>query len=368
MKAYIPRTLPIDPLDATRLLPLVGRANAALARYDGLLQAIPEPEIVLSQLGLREAVLSSKIEGTQATVDQVLEQEAGLSYSGSRYDDIVEINNYRDALAASREYLIERPIRLSFVRSLHEILMRGARGHNKSPGKFRLEQNWIGRPGCTIENATFVPPSPLQLVNDLEAWERYLESNDLDVLIQAAVVHAQFELLHPFQDGNGRIGRLLIPLFLFHKRALSQPMFYLSEYLENHRNDYYERLQAISSDDDWDGWIEFFLRAVEAQAEANIRQTRAIRTLYDDLKLRLPQLVSSPFAIHVLDALFTRPTFSISTLSKEISDTTGANEKTIATLIRRLRDNDVLREKRPAAGRRAAIMTFPALLDLLRTT
>jgi len=266
MQPYIPDTLPLTELDYRLLLPLVGQANATLARYDGLLAGILNPAVMLSPLTTQEAVLSSKIEGTQVTVDEVLEQEAGLLKEGEKYKDIQEISNYRQALFAAREYLEAYPIRLSFVRELHRILMNSVRGQDKMPGEFRRDQNWIGYQGCTIEQASFVPPNPLQLPDYLQLWERYLDSKDLDPLIQTAVVHAQFELLHPFKDGNGRIGRILIPLFLYQKRALSQPMFYLSEYLENHRDEYYQRLKAISADKDWNHWIAFFLRATIAQA------------------------------------------------------------------------------------------------------
>lgn len=235
MKPYEPDALPLADLDYRRLLPLVAQANAALARYDGLLQGIPNAEVMLSPLTTQEAVLSSRIEGTQATVDEVLEQEAGLVKEGEKYKDIQEISNYRVALLRAREHLQSYPIRLAFVRELHRILMDSVRGQDKMPGEFRKDQNWIGAYGCCLDDATFVPPSPLQLSDHLAAWEAYLDFDDIDFLLQAAVVHAQFELLHPFKDGNGRIGRILIPLFLFQKRVISQPMFYLSEYLEHHR-------------------------------------------------------------------------------------------------------------------------------------
>ncbi|HBP6254687.1 TPA: Fic family protein, partial [Pseudomonas aeruginosa] len=204
MQPYVPDALPLSELDYRLLLPLVGQANAALARYDGLLAGIPNPAVMLSPLTTQEAVLSSKIEGTQATVDEVLEQEAGLLKEGEKYKDIQEISNYRHALFKAREYLEVYPIRLGFVRELHRILMNSVRGQDKTPGEFRLDQNWIGRQGCSMEQATFVPPNPLQLPDYLQAWELYLDSDDVDFLLQVAVVHAQFELLHPFKDGNGR--------------------------------------------------------------------------------------------------------------------------------------------------------------------
>ena len=274
MTPYQPDPLPIIDLDYRRLFALVGEANAELARYDGLLQGIPNPAVMLSPLTTREAVLSSKIEGTQATVDEVLEHEAGLEKEGEKYKDIQDISNYRTALYRASEHLKQYPIRLSFVLDLHRILLDSVRGQGKSPGEFRKEQNWIGKFGCTIEEATFVPPSPLQLQDHLEAWQAYLDSDDSDFLLQTAVAHAQFELLHPFKDGNGRIGRILIPLFLFQKQVLSQPMFYLSEYLEANRDEYYQRLGAISAEGDWDGWIAFFLQAITAQARENSERVR----------------------------------------------------------------------------------------------
>ncbi len=262
MKTYVPNALPLTDLDYRRLLPLVGQANSALARYDGLLQGIPNPAVMLSPLTTKEAVLSSRIEGTQATMDEVLEQEAGLLKEGEKFQDIQEISNYRQALFAAREYLKDYPIRLPFVRELHRILMNSVRGQDKTPGEFRRDQNWVGPYGCAIEQASFVPPNPMQLPVYLQAWEQYLDSDDIDFLLQSAVVHGQFELLHPFKDGNGRIGRILIPLYLNQKRVLSQPMFYLSEYLESHRDEYYARLKGISAEGDWNGWIAFFLQAV----------------------------------------------------------------------------------------------------------
>lgn len=364
MTPYTPQSLPIETLDLRRLLPLVAQANAELARYDGLLQSILNPLLMLVSLTTQEAVLSSKIEGTQATVGQVFQQEAGIKHSGETERDVVDIVNYRSALQISMEHVENHPIQLNFVRQLHKTLMDGARGRHKSPGEFRKDQNWIGRPGSTIENATFIPPSPLQLQDHLEAWEAYLSSDDLDVLIQTAVMHAQFELLHPFKDGNGRIGRLLIPLFLFQKKMLKRPMFYISEYLERRRGEYYRRLQALSTDEDWDGWIEFFLRAVIEQAQSNSRRTRAIQELYDKMKHRIASITRSQYAIYVLDALFETPAFATSDIAKRVSAACGVSDKTIAAMIRSLRDEGILIEIQESAGQRPAIFEFRALLRI----
>src|SRR5690554_3520177 len=266
---------------------------------------------MLSPLTQQEAVLSSKIEGTQATVEEVLEREAGQKFDDQKNEDINEILNYRKALRLSQDYLKDgRPITLSLLLQLHGILLDSVRGQHKSPGQFRKEQNWIGRAGCTIEQATFVPPNPLQLPNYLEHWEHYLQVDDFDVLAQTAIVHAQFELIHPFKDGNGRIGRLLIPLFLYQTKTLSRPMFYLSAYLESHRDVYYDRLRCISAEGDWDGWIEFFLEAVIVQARSNTEKARAILQLYEEMKRRIEQTTNSPYGLRLLDTIFARAIFS----------------------------------------------------------
>ena len=192
MRPYEPATLPLENLDYQMLFSVVGNANAELARYDGLLQGIVNPSVMLSPLTNEEAVLSSKIEGTQATVDEVLEQEAGLLKEGEKFKDIQEIVNYREALRSAHYYLEERPLSLSFVKELHKVLLNSVRGQDKTPGEFRKDQNWIGRAGCSMDQASFVPPSPLQLQTYLEAWQKYVESNDIDLLLQAAVMHAQF--------------------------------------------------------------------------------------------------------------------------------------------------------------------------------
>ena len=364
MNPYQPDTLPIDALDYKQLLPLVGQANAALARYDGLLQGIPNPAVMLSPLTTQEAVLSSRIEGTQATVDEVLEQEAGLIKEGVKFQDIQEISNYRLALFQSREYLATYPIRLSFVRQLHKTLMDSVRGKDKTPGEFRKDQNWIGKHGCPIEQATFVPPNPVQLPDHLQAWETYLDSEDIDFLLQTAVVHAQFELLHPFKDGNGRIGRILIPLFLYQKRILSQPMFYLSEYLENNRDTYYARLKAISTEQDWNGWIAFFLQAVIAQAAQNSTRVAAIQALYAEMKQAIHDATHSQYTIHLLDAIFSKPIFRTSDLSSQLFKDFGIHEKTTPDLLRKIKKAGILRELQAGSGQRSATLCFPRLVNL----
>ena len=360
MMPYQPTSLPLDGLDYQRLFALVGEANAELARYDGLLQGVVNPSVMLSPLTTEEAVLSSKIEGTQATVDEVLEQEAGLIKEGEKYNDIQEIINYREALRSAHDHLSERPITLSFVRELHKILLNSVRGQDKTPGEFRKDQNWIGTAGCTIEQASFVPPNPLQLKDHLDAWQQYMVSNDIDLLLQTAVIHAQFELLHPFKDGNGRIGRILIPLFLYQKKKLSQPMFYLSAYLEAHRDEYYLRLQNISRKGDWNGWIAFFLQAIIEQAKFNNTKVKAIMGLYDEMKTQIHEITHSQYTVHLLDAIFDRPIFQ----TTDFVARSQINKKTAMALLKQLKDANILAELREGSGRRSAVLCFPRLLNI----
>lgn len=361
VKPYTPELLPIEALDKSVLFTPVGEANAALARYDGLLMGMVNPTVMLSPLTNQEAVLSSKIEGTQATVEEVLEHEAGQEYDEEKSRDIQEILNYRKALMLAKESVADRPIKLSLIRDLHRILLDSVRGQNKEPGQFRKDQNWIGSPGCTIEQATFVPPNPLQLMDHLQAWENYLDSEDIDPIVQTAIVHAQFELLHPFKDGNGRIGRLIIPLFLYSKGRLTNPMFYLSAYMESHRDEYYERLRGISMDGDWTGWCAFFLRAVIYQAKENGRTLREIMDLYEATKIQVRDITNSPHSPQLIDALFDRPIFTAADIAKRAD----VPKPTIHKLIKNLLDEGVLEVVREAAGRRPAILTFAELLNTL---
>lgn len=359
MTPYVPDELPLKSLDYAKLIRLVGTANAALARYDGLLQSIVNPSVMLSPLTNQEAVLSSRIEGTQATVDEVLEFEAGGTFEIEKEKDIQEIINYRKTLSLAKDSLGAQPITLFLIEQMHSLLMNSVRGENKSPGKFRTDQNYLGFDGSSIEQATFVPPSPLQLRDHLEAFERYLAMDDFDPLVQVAVVHAQFELIHPFKDGNGRIGRLLIPLVLFQKKALASPMFYLSEYLEAQRERYYAGLRGISQNGNWTGWIEFFLGAITAQAKTNCDRVRGILGLYDQMKQRITELTRSQHALKVLDTLFDRPVFQ----SSDFCERSGIGKNTAMPFLRSLREAGILHELREASGRRSAILVFRELLN-----
>jgi len=361
MKPYIPDKLPLGNLNYKKLIGLVGGANAELARYDGLLQAVVNPEILLSPLTTREAVLSSKIEGTQATVDEVLQHEAGMTVEGkSKLQDIQEITNYRATLILAEKALEKKPISLFLIRQMHRELMTSVRGAHKNPGKFREIQNWIGKPGSPMAEAVFIPPAPHIMLEHLEYLEKYMQEVDLDVLIQSGIIHAQFELIHPFLDGNGRIGRLLIPLFLFYKRRLTRPMFYLSEYLEINRDIYSAKLKGITSEGSWDEWLEFYLHAVTEQGRKNGRRVQKILDLSKDLRLKIRNLTRSEYTNDIVDAIFDKPLFRASDIQKR----SNIPKQTLMPILKKLIDADIIVIIRTARGRSPAVFKFPMLMEI----
>jgi Fic family protein len=361
MKPWIPDSLPLAVLDPARLFPVAGRAIDALGRYDGLLRGMVNAEVMLSPLTTQEAVLSSRIEGTQATVGDILESDAGEEFDPEKNADVEEVLNYRQAMREANFSLKDRPLSLSLIRSLHQILMEGVRGQDKDPGKFRTEQNWIGAKGCAIDQANFVPPSPLIVQEHLEAWEAYITGDDLDPVIQAAVVHAQFEIIHPFIDGNGRIGRLLIPLFMFCKSRIHKPMFYLSGYLETHRDEYYARLRAITEKGEWNEWVIFFLTAVTEQANSNIAVATAIYALYEEMKMAVRNTTHSLHSAFIVDVLFQTPIFRISHIQAGNTIPVASAHK----VVQQLADAKVIRQIRKGVGRRPSLYVFPRLLNLV---
>ncbi|MCC5806655.1 MAG: Fic family protein [Opitutales bacterium] len=352
---------PPTGIDWERLVPLIGPATLALGDFRGLLDAVPDAWVLLSPLTTQEAVLSSRIEGTQATLGEVLEFEAGgkpPQQTPEKINDIEEVINYRVAIHEAARRLAELPLCGRLLKETHAILMRGVRGRDKAAGQFKTTPNAIGAPGCTAETAKFLPIEPAYLDDGISLWENYLHSDQPDLLIQLAVVHAEFEALHPFLDGNGRLGRMLVPLFLYERKVLSHPAFYISEYLERHREEYYERLLAVSRDNDWTGWIAFFLRAMAEQARVNTKRARAILQLYEDRKRWIVERTHSQYAVAALDFMFRQPIFSGSDFSKA----QGIPKPTARRILATIREA-LLRELRPAAGQRPAIYAYRELLN-----
>jgi len=361
VKPYVPEPLPPAGIDWEVHIPQIASANRALARYDGVLQAIPNPQLLLSPLLTQEAVLSSRIEGTQASLEDVLCFEANPRevISDAALADIQEIINYREALNTAVEVLKTRRLDSALICDLHRILLTSSRGMNREPGCIRDIQNFIGR-DAHIEHAIFVPPAPEDVPGALADWEAYLQGEEKDVLVQLSVLKAQFELIHPFCDGNGRIGRMLVPLIMYEKGLIASPMFYISAYLERTRPVYYERLLGVSQDGDWNGWIAFFLHAIEEQAGANGQKAKAILDLYDEMKRTVPEVTRSQYAIAVIDALFKTPVFS----PAEFFEQAGISRRAGERVIQQLREREIIAVLTEGGGRRATTYLFPRLLAI----
>lgn len=280
VRAFVPPPLPPEP--PVDVLPLLGRLSAAeraLGRLDGITVLLPRQELFLYMYVRKEAVLSSQIEGTQSTLADLLRFEAEAA-AGVTFDDVREVSNYVDAMMHGLGRLSELPLSLRLIREMHERLLRDGRGAEKAPGEFRRTQNWIGgtRPG----NALFVPPPPAEMHEALDRLERFLheEASGLPPLLKAGLIHVQFETIHPFLDGNGRIGRLLVTLYLCAHGTLRAPLLYLSLYLKTHRAEYYRRLQAVRDDGDWEGWLAFFLEGVAETADGAFEAATRIVDLF----------------------------------------------------------------------------------------
>jgi len=306
--AFVPAPLPpVIVYDADLVLAL-SRADSALSELSGLGRQLLNPHLLIGPYVRREAVLSSRIEGTRASLSDLLLDEAEEDRPTDA--DVREVRNYVEALEHGLRRLPELPLSLRLVRELHERLMRGVRGGQATPGEFRRSQNWIGPSGSTPMTALYVPPPPDRLMECLGDWEIFLhERARLPDLIQCAIMHEQFEAIHPFLDGNGRLGRLLITLFLVERGRLSQPLLYLSAYIEAHRQEYYESLQRVRTHGDWPGWLRFFLVGVEETAREAMGQAGRLLDLHDTLRRRLHQ---KPKAAALLDELFANPYISVS--------------------------------------------------------
>ncbi len=356
---------PPSTLDWQALVPLIGPARAAVAAFGGTLNGIPNAAVLVSPLAVQEAVFSNRIEGTISTVSGVLTFEAEGSAVPERTSaaaDFQEVLNYRVALTEAVKAMAHIPLSLRLIRDAQRTLMRGVRGHDKAPGEFRHMPNdtWIGPPGSTLETADYVPCPVEELPAALDAWERFIHEDAPDPLVQLALLHAEFEAIHPFLDGNGRTGRLIVPLFMFSKGLLSFPNFYVSEYLSLHRDEYYDRLLAVSRDKDWTGWCTFFLLALTEQARMNQDKALRILGLYNRRKDWIVDKTHSQYGVRALDWIFGRPIF-------RATDFVGGADipkPTANRILRVLREGGMLEVTRESSGRRTAILAFPELLDI----
>jgi Fic family protein len=238
--------------------------------------------------------------------------------------------------------------------------MSGVRGSDKSPGAFRTSQNWIGSRGCSIEQARYVPPSPIDLADALENFVSYLAEDFDDALVQTAIMHAQFEIIHPFMDGNGRVGRILIPLYLTQRGVLRSPIFYVSGELEARRNEYYDRLLSITESNDWEGWIAFFLQAATRQADRNAQIARSMFELYERMKIEFSQATRSQYVIQALDAVFSAPIFS----SRSFGEVSRIPRASASRMLSQLVDHGLLRQVSVGSGRSPSVFAFDELVEL----
>lgn len=362
MEPCTPQKLPLQSLDWTKFIHLVGKANYELALYAGILHAMVNPGLLLSPLTTKEAVLSSKIEGTQATLEEVLEYQASPVKDETRSSDIREVINYRGALKYAVDYIKERPINLNLCKEIHYKLLSDVRGKDKARGEFRTVQNWIGKPNCTQEEARYVPPSPNIVMDYCSNLEQYIHFEEKDKLVQLAIVHAQFEIIHPFLDGNGRLGRILIPLFLVEKGMLNEPVFYISAYIDENRETYYDKLNDVTSKNMWEEWIIFFLTAVIEQSKANSAKVKEIIHLYEKTKEQIANSIRSQYSIKALDTIFENPIFN----TRDFVTRSSIPRDSSIRILNALRKKNILTEIKESKGRNPSILLFRELLDITK--
>lgn len=357
---------PPDKIDANRLIMPLASAAAALARYDQMLKGMHNSEILLAPLRSQEAVVSSRMEGTVSTLDEVLryeaDQEENTTGAGSHYrDEAIEVFLYSRALnAAQRSIEQGAPLSSFLIKSAHRVLLGFGRGASLSPGDFKTEQNYLA--DRTRRKVLFVPMRPEQLQDGMDRLFAFIGSDDWQILIKTALAHLEFEALHPFKDGNGRIGRMLITLMLWKYGAISAPHFYISGYFEDRRDEYIERMREVSKSGAWTEWTVFFLEALEAQAQKNLATAEHIRDLYEELKREFPQILSSQWSMAALDFLFSRPVFRNNVFTRK----SGIPEATAHRFARILLEKNFLRTLEAASGRRPALYSFEPLLRIVR--
>ncbi|MGM0578115.1 MAG: Fic family protein [Myxococcota bacterium] len=363
VRAFVPDPLPPEP--ALELTPedhdLMERANRALGRLDGLTAILPDVSLFVYMYVRKEAVLSSQIEGTQSSMSDLLMHEVD-GVPGVPFDDVTEVSNY----VAAMDHGLQRlragfPLSLRLLREIHGILLAGGRGSDKTPGDFRRTQNWLGgtRPG----NALYVPPPVHELMGCLDPFEKFLHDQPqrTPLLIKAALAHAQFETIHPFLDGNGRLGRLLITFLLCAEEALHEPILYLSLYFKEHREAYYERLQRVRTHGEWEEWLRFFLEATTTTARQAVDSARALLSLFAQDRRRLQESTGrrAGSALQIHDVLQRHPIISIGRAARE----SGLSEPTVSAVFKAMGDIDMVRE---VTGRqRGRMFSYGPYVELL---
>lgn len=353
-------------LDHARLIKPMSEAAAALARYDQMLKGMHSSDILLAPLRSREAVISSRMEGTVSTLDEVLRLEAEQEDDGdvehtNARSETIEVFLYGRAMKMAQDSMKDgAPLSKWLIRSAHKVLLGFGRGSHLSPGEFKTEQNYLADRGS--RKILFVPISPQRLDEGLDRFFDFLKDDDCEIHIRTAIAHLEFEALHPFKDGNGRIGRMLIPLMLWKSGKVSEPYLYISEFFEQNKDEYIDRMRYVSASGKWEEWVVFFLTAIESQARQNLEKAEQIRTLYEEMKGHFRETLSSKWAITVLDFIFTRPVFRNNTFTSR----SGIPAPTAHKFTKNLLDAGLLNTLEPAAGRRPALYAFEPLISLVR--
>lgn len=362
--AYHTGAFPPVTLDYALVLEPLLKATDALARFDQMLKAMHNSEILLAPLRNQEAVISSRMEGTISTMDEILQYQAEHSEeenSNEVRSEVIETILYRRALNAAQKQLeAGYPLSASLVKSMHRQLLSFGRGANKSPGQFKQEQNYIGDRNSRL--IRFVPISPEQLPGGMETLFHFIEAGSFPPLLRTALTHLEFEALHPFEDGNGRVGRMLVTLMLWRAGLITAPHFYISRYFEEHKDDYIHLMRETSRTQTWEPWCAFFLTALEQQALHNLQVAESIRSLYEEMKTRFASILSSKWAVRALDFIFARPIFRNSSFTKD----SGIPSATAARFTRVLLEERLLHIIRPAAGQRPATYRFEPLMERVR--
>jgi Fic family protein len=344
-RAFLPAPLPPEPpvrLEG-ELRVLLSRADRAVGRLDGSVATLPNPDLFVFMYVRKEAVLSSQIEGTQSSLQDLLAVEADLFASMDVPRDVDEVVNYVRAMNHGLARLGDLPVSVRLIREIHERLMHGVRGGRLTPGELRRSQNWIGAGGAGLREAVFVPPPPEEVPKALGALETFLHTpDDLPLLVKIGLAHAQFETIHPFLDGNGRVGRLLITFLLTERGVLGKPVLYLSHYLKHHRREYYERLQAVRDEGDWEGWLAFFLRGVAEVSDEATETARRVLLLRErnrnDITTHLGR--GAAHGHRILESLFDRPILSVADAQK----LTGTSFAPTNQIIARMTELEILKE------------------------
>lgn len=343
----------------SELIRLLSEANRELGRLDGAAEILPNPDLFVAMYVKKEAVLSSQIEGTQASLVDVLEFGAEENLA-TIPEDVGEVINYVKAMNYGLNRLNTLPLSLRLIREIHAVLLENTRGGQRNPGEFRKTQNWIGPQGCNLKTATFVPPPVPEMINAMGDWELFMHrENELPILIKAGLAHCQFETIHPFLDGNGRIGRLLITFMLCQQEALNRPLLYLSYYFKKNRSQYYDWLMEVRNNGDWEGWLKFFLKGVIEVSKQAISTARKIIELQSNHKALVIQEANSPNALKLLDLLYLRPVLSIPDVKEEL----GISYPTASNLVNRFAELELLKEKTGQQRNRA--FNYTEYLEIL---